>query len=304
MSSVMFNEFDPAKLNFQPCRNQRNGRMILMSYGASKGPIRIETPPMYVPFGLSTSDHDSGPSSRLEVRIDEMDDKVKDVLGELGFDDIKDLTMKDYRKIEDPTMQRRVGSVRLLHGLQALDAAVFNYCAQNDVECFGKKIDMPVDLLRSMFFKPSVKPGREKKDGQGHWPPLMHLKVSDYNDKLPKVKTTVDVARKLNKLPGDLPKDIKDDVVIELPWESVCDNLKGTTCIFIMQLAPVWFVNNNFGISFRLHTMQILDAPTKINQHEIQGASCWQSGGKESRAAASGTKAAGLLPDDFEDDFE
>lgn len=202
---IMYSRFDATQIAFDGLtKNKRGGKMIKLSYGKNRGFIRIQTPPLYIPFGLSvfTEEGTSKTSTTLECRVN----------------------------TDDPN------SKKFIDALSALDDAVFNYCSENDVECFGK--EMSPEVLREEFFRPCVRAGRPKQDGSGNWPPLLRVKVSGFED--PKV---FDTDRR------------------EVDWESEEKKYKGFTVRLILQLQPVWFVNKMFGVSFRLCQMSIVDSP-------------------------------------------
>lgn len=213
---IMYNEFDASKIVFEGLtKNKRGGKMIRMSYGKnSRGFIRIQTPPLYFPFGLSvfTEEGTSKTSTTLECRMNEDDPKSK----------------------------------KFIEALSSLDDAIFNYCSENDIECFGK--EMSAEVLREEFFRPCVKPGKPKQDGSGSWPPLLRVKVAT----------------------GFADPEVFDADRKAVAWESEEKKYKGYTCRLILQLQPVWFVNKMFGVSFRLGQMCIVDSPVSTGTYLFQ----------------------------------
>jgi Family of unknown function (DUF5871) len=199
--------FDVTKIKFDTLyRNPRGGKSIKMSYDGIRGYVRIQTPPLYLPFGLSIYDEE---------------------------DRNKASTSLDCSLRADGEDSEKMN--KFLSMMQSLDSAVFEHCVVNSMDCFGKK--MAPEVLREDFFRPIIRPGREKPDGTS-WPPQMRVKVSQMA----------------------LPK-VFDSDRNEIPWESEAGQYKRHTVRLILQLQPIWFVQKTFGMSLRLHQMIILDAP-------------------------------------------
>ena len=140
--------FDPTKISFQKLdRNKHGGRSIKIQYDG-RSQILIQTPPVFLPFGLSVfAEQDSGKTSTtLEASLSTTDNDDK---------------MKKF--------------VDVLH---AIDHAVFEHCLENSMECFGKTHKR--DILEE-FFRSIVKEGRPKKNPTNEndkWPPQMRVKIS------------------------------------------------------------------------------------------------------------------------------
>lgn len=145
--------FEISKLKFEQVnRNKRGGQSIKIGYADVRGAVRILTPPMYVPFGLSVfSEEDSEKiSTSLECSF-------------VGWSD-------DPSEI-DPK------SSKFFNMMQDIDKAVFNHCCENSIECFGKDMRDKREVLEE-FFRKIVKDGKPKREGKGTWPPQMRVKVS------------------------------------------------------------------------------------------------------------------------------
>lgn len=141
--------FDPTKISFQKIdRNKHGGRSIKIQYDG-RSQILIQTPAVYLPFGLSVfAEQDSGKTSTT----------LEASLCSSAHDDDK---MNKF--------------VEVLH---AIDNAVFEHCLENSTECFGKLVKR--DVLEE-FFRSVVKEGRPKRNPANEgdkWPPQMRVKIS------------------------------------------------------------------------------------------------------------------------------
>jgi hypothetical protein len=137
-------------------RNPRGGKSIKISYDGIRGYVRIQTPPVYLPFGLSIYDEeDRGKNNNVSTSLD----------CSLRTDG------EDAEKMN-----------KFVTMMESLDNAVFDHCVVNSMDCFGKK--MAPDVLREDFFRPIIRPGRAKPDGTS-WPRQMRVKISPMA--LPKV---------------------------------------------------------------------------------------------------------------------
>lgn len=238
---VVFDEFDASKIVFDTVsKNKRGGKLIKMTYGDNRRLLRIQTPPLFVPFGLSTFSEDGASSSTV---------------------------------LHCSLSERNEHASAFLKTLQSIDDAVFDYCAQNDVECFGKS--MSPDRLREDYFKSCVKPGAPKPDGSGSWPPLLKIKVSAFAAPI-----------------------VFDTERNEVPWGIEDKKYKGHTCMFIIQMMPVWFVNKTFGVSFRLHQMKIVDAPVPTSSYLFKDSHF--SNSTKSVEGIAGIKSS----EDFDDEYD
>lgn len=221
-------DFDVSRLQFDAVtRNKRGGKMIKLSYNNKRGPMYIETPPMYLPFGLSVfseennstgggnggsnSSASSGQSMSLDCRID----------------------------LDDPQC------VQFRDALMQIDRAVLEHCVANDFECFGEKM---VREVAQVLQRPCLKAGRPKMDGTS-WPPLLKAKISTF--------TTPVV---FEPVAGTVDRDGNQEYN-EVPFVFEEKHYARYTCKFILQLQPVWFVNKMFGVSFQVFQMELVDAP-------------------------------------------
>ncbi len=144
---LMPGAFDPSKIQFEPlARNQRGGKSIKVGYQGCRGYVRLQTPELHLPFGLSVFDEEdrSKTSTSMECSL-------------------------DARNGDQEKMRK------FMQMMQALDEAVFQHCLANSVECFGKQ--MTADMLREAFFRPIVREGKLKPDNT-RYPPQMRVKVS------------------------------------------------------------------------------------------------------------------------------
>lgn len=156
---IMYNEFDPANLNFEPVsKNKMGGKMVRITYGPNKQPVRIQTPDLYLPFGVGTF----------------TDDKTGEVVYSI------DAALKGFK--ENPKV------IKFHEVLNSIDEKILQTCSESSVEWLGKQMSM--EVIRE-FFRPLIKPPKDEK-----YSPLFKIKITPVNKTgtLPKVFDMADPA--------------------------------------------------------------------------------------------------------------
>ena len=120
----------------------------------------------------------------------------------------------------------------LMNKMKALDEMVVKMVAENSVEWLGKKYGVPV--IKEALYKPIVTPGK------GDYPPTLKLKV------LSDAKT------------GDFVPEAYNYKRENVELTSI---EKGQRVKSIVEINQIWFIDNKFGVSIRLH--QVLLEPSK-----------------------------------------
>lgn len=155
---IMYKDFDPALINFEPVsKNKMGGKMVRMTYGPNKQPIKIQTPELYLPFGVG-------------VYTDEKTGEVTQSI---------DAALKGIE--ENPRMKAFFDKVN------NIDEAILQTCVERSSEWLGKS--MSKEVIRE-FFRPLVKPPKDPK-----YSPLFKIKIIPLNKskQMPKVFDVVSV---------------------------------------------------------------------------------------------------------------
>lgn len=116
---IIAKDFDVRLLNIDavPQKNKAGGKFIRITYGPKKQTLRLQSPAVYLPFGVSSFEDDKGVTTQsLEVSL-------------RGFDDPAQVAMQAFYK-----------------ALQAIDEAILTAAEQNSKAWFGK--DMSRALLQ------------------------------------------------------------------------------------------------------------------------------------------------------------
>lgn len=114
--------------------------------------------------------------------------------------------------------------------MRQLDDVILKAAVANSQEWFGKQ--KSEEIVRE-FFRPLV---REAKDPQ--YAPTMKVKIPNYNG-TPSTRFFDE-----NKEPGEM------SILV-----------KGARAKFLLEVTSVWFVNNNFGISWRMRQAMVVSRP-------------------------------------------
>ena len=120
-----------------------------------------------------------------------------------------------------------------LDKMRQLDATLLDHAVKESTELFGKPLSK--DLVEE-FFRPLV---REPKDSS--YAPTMKLKIPV-----------------INQTPNAI---FFDEDRQQVSMEAIC---KGASARFIMELSGVWFVNKQFGLSWRMVQCAITNRPARI----------------------------------------
>lgn len=177
---VLPKDFDAQQLFIDPVpqKNKAGGKFIRVCYGPKKATLKLQSPALYMPFGLSSFEDDKGVTTQsVEVSL---------------------------RGHEEP------GSVHAFYrALQAIDAAILQAAEANSRAWFGK--EMPRALLQE-FQRTLVKPPRDPR-----YAPLFKAKVvKDFKTgELPKVFDLAD--RATVQPPEYLVKGTTGKVIVTLP---------------------------------------------------------------------------------------
>jgi hypothetical protein len=151
---VTAKDFDIKQLYIDPVpqRNKSGGKYIRVCYGPKKSNLRLQSPNVYMPFGVSSFEDDKGVTTQsIEVSLRGHDDPAK------------------------PVMQ-------LFHNvLHAIDEAILDAAEANSKAWFGK--ELPKALLRDLQ-KTLIKPPRDPR-----YAPLLKTKaVRDYKtNEMPRI---------------------------------------------------------------------------------------------------------------------
>lgn len=118
--------------------------------------------------------------------------------------------------------------------MREFDAVVLKAAVENSPEWFGKAKS---EEVISEFFRPNV---RESKNPQ--YAPTFKVKIPNYNG-IPSARFFDE-----NKEPAEM-------AILA----------KGTRAKFLLEVTSVWFVNNNFGVSWRMRQALVVSRPDNMN---------------------------------------
>jgi hypothetical protein len=137
---ILYKDFDARLINFDVVsKNKMGGKIVRLSYGPTKQPVRIQTPVLYLPFGVSKY----------------VDEKTGETTQSL------DCAFRDMDN--DPKMQAFYDTI------QKVDDILLQTCVERSTEWLGKP--MSADVITE-FFRPLIKPPRDPK-----YSPLFKIKV-------------------------------------------------------------------------------------------------------------------------------
>lgn len=141
---ILYKDFDPELMNFDSVsKNKMGGKMVRITYGPNKQPIKIQTPELYLPFGVGTyTDEKTGECTQS------MDVAFR------GYEE--DAKVKAFYNV-----------------MQDIDRKLVTTCVERSSEWLGKS--MSTEVIRE-FFRPLVKPPKDEK-----YSPLMRIKVVPLN---------------------------------------------------------------------------------------------------------------------------
>lgn len=156
---ILAKDFDPKLLYIDPVpqRNKSGGRYLRICYGPKKQTLKLQSPVVYLPFGVSSFEDDKGVTTQsLEV------------------------SLRGYDEPDKPAMQA------FYKALQAIDEAILSAAEVHSKAWFGK--ELPKALLRE-FQRTLVKPPKDPK-----YAPLFKAKaVKDFKTgEMPKIFDAAD----------------------------------------------------------------------------------------------------------------
>jgi hypothetical protein len=139
---IMYKDFDASLINFDVAsKNKMGGKMVRVTYGPNKQPLRIQSPDLYLPFGVGAY----------------ADEKTGEVVYSI------DAALKGYQ--DNP-------KVKAFHEmLTAIDDRIVGTCVERSPEWLGKPMGREVV---QEFFRPLVKPPRDEK-----YSPLFKIKITN-----------------------------------------------------------------------------------------------------------------------------
>lgn len=156
---ILYKDFDASLINFEPVsKNKMGGKMVRLTYGPNKQPIKIQSPELYLPFGVGTY----------------TDEKTGEVTHSI------DAALKGME--ENPR-------VKMFHEkMEALDESILNACVEKSQEWLGKSMNR--EVIKE-FFRPLIKPPKDPK-----YSPLFKIKVIPLNKsrQMPKVYDVANVS--------------------------------------------------------------------------------------------------------------
>lgn len=120
----------------------------------------------------------------------------------------------------------------------SLDEYMIETAVNHSKEWFGKSLTK--DII-SEFYRPIIKKGKQKKNSEECYPDMIKFKIR-----------TIDGIKNVESYDSNKNKVDIDDYLKQ-----------GSKVRAILEVAPVWFVNKNFGISLNLTIVEILK-PEKI----------------------------------------
>lgn len=203
---ILHSSFDPTTLKFSPlAKTSKGGKIVYISLPGDAR-VKVQTPTLSAPFGISTFDEASTGTQSFSLdasfRGYENDTKIK------GF-------MDKCRQI---------------------DSVLLDVASERSKEWFGGKA-MSADVVRE----------------------LMRKQVRDAND-----PTKYAPTMRLKILPTTEFYDA-DQEAVDMSYIT-----KGTTFKAIIELSAVWFINRQFGCTWRIAQMQILSRPDKLTGFAFQ----------------------------------
>ena len=138
---IMFKNFDPKEVNFDVVgKNKMGGKFVRITYGPQKLPLRIQTPELYIPFGLNNYTDDKN-SDEVNLSVD--------------------AAMKGWDS--DANMQR------FMQTLSAIDDLILSHCVKHSTELFGKAMtkEVVVEFYRTLIKMPK----------QENYSPTIRIKI-------------------------------------------------------------------------------------------------------------------------------
>lgn len=158
---ILAKDFDAAQLYIEPVpqRNKSGGKYVRIGYGPKKAPLKLQSPTLYMPFGVSSFEDDKGVTTQsIEA------------------------SLRGYDEDDKPAMQA------FYKALQAIDQAILSAAEANSKAWFGKELSR---ALLAEFQRTLVKPPKDIK-----YAPLFKAKaVKDFKSgEMPKIYDAADTS--------------------------------------------------------------------------------------------------------------
>lgn len=203
---AMYTAFTPANLQFLASEKNRKGGKIIPISSNGNRTIRIQTPAVTLPFGVTPY---------MDPKTNETESYSMDISFR-GHD--TDPRLADF-----------------LARMIQLDEVLLTAAVTNSKDWFGKSHnkDLVAEFLRKLV----------KHDPTGRYAPTMKVKV-------PSIR-------------GEPTCNFYDEAARPVSIDAF---EKGCTVKLIIELSTVWFVNKNFGVTWRLQQAQVVDRPKRMQK--------------------------------------
>lgn len=202
---TLHSSFEPSTIKFsQVSKTNKGGKIIYLSFPNNER-IKIQTPVMSAPFGISTYDDANN-----------------------GQSHVLDASFKGYDT--NPKLEGFLGKCR------EFDDVLLATATENSKAWLGKAMTKEVT---AEFLRRSV---REAND-PSKYAPTLRMKITPstefYNER--QETTTMDYVT------------------------------KGTSFRAILELASVWFVNKNYGVTWRVAQLAVVSRPDRLTGFAFRG---------------------------------
>jgi len=215
-SPVLPSNIDFSNLKYSQVKILSSGaKTVYVNYGTGK--LRIQTPVMYIPYGINEGGFEDKNAKLETKKIEKMDKKYDITLSYKGYEENEKINsfltkMKELeQKIIDDAYQYR--------------------------EPWFKDEDMDRKIVEK-FFSPIIKVDKDKNTGKvvGKYPPTIRFKLP-YDNENDKFNFQ---SYNMNKEPIDLSE--------------ILTKLKGGKAQLIVEVNAIWFSGSKFGITFKVIT--------------------------------------------------
>ena len=235
---ILANAFDPKTVTFSALeKNKKGGKVIFIGIPDANGQrqrITLQTPALALPFGVSPY---------TEASTGEVQSYSLDV---------------SYRGADaNPKV------AEFLARMRELDDVLLDVAVENSKEWFGKK--MSKEIL-SEFYRKLVKDSATP----GQYPPVTKFKVRACVRVALTLftKTHEDVVRAQVQLQDGMPTaKFFDEKRQQCGIEYLS---KGSTVRCIVELDRIWFVNKNFGVTWRVSQAAVVTRPQRMDDFAFQ----------------------------------
>lgn len=193
MNAILYKDFDVSQVNFEPItKNKLGGKLVRLSYGPNKLPIRIQTPDLYIPFDPMHHDDNgatSGPPSDSADGVKTCNFTFE--VSMTGYNDTNSRVKTFYDKMVE------------------LDELIVRTCVERSPDWLGeqKKKDVVDEFHRKLVRQKNPK-----------YSPLMKIKVTPVrlDGTLPKVFDISDPGNKSELDLGVLTKGVRGKFILAI----------------------------------------------------------------------------------------